>query len=209
MLPVTIVAVALSVVFFAVAFVLRSIVQWKRTGDAGFRLARSADGLPKLASLLMVVGFLMMFAALLLDLGGQLEPIASLDHSVLHVSGVTLMAFALLVTVKAQFDLRESWRIGVDPEEHTDLVTDAAFSVVRNPIFTGMLLFGVGAAAVVPNWLTLAGAAVVVAGLELQVRGVEEPYLLRTHGEAYRSYARRVGRFFPGVGRYALTRAAR
>jgi protein-S-isoprenylcysteine O-methyltransferase Ste14 len=28
----------------------------------------------------------------------------------------------------------------------------------------------------------------------------EEAYLLRTYGEEYRSFARRVGRFLPGVG---------
>lgn len=37
-------------------------------------------------------------------------------------------------------------------------------------------------------------------GLELQVRFVEEPYLLRTHA-TYASYASRVGRFLPGLGR--------
>ena len=43
---------------------------------------------------------------------------------------------------------------------------------------------------------------VIALGLELQVRAVEEPYLLRTHGDAYRAYAARVGRFLPGVGRF-------
>jgi protein-S-isoprenylcysteine O-methyltransferase Ste14 len=41
-----------------------------------------------------------------------------------------------------------------------------------------------------------------MAGLiELQVRVVEEPHLLRTHGQAYEDWAREVGRFVPGVGR--------
>ena len=33
------------------------------------------------------------------------------------------------------------------------------------------------------------------------VRGVEEPYLLGTHDGTYRTYAARVGRFVPGLGR--------
>jgi protein-S-isoprenylcysteine O-methyltransferase Ste14 len=37
----------------------------------------------------------------------------------------------------------------------------------------------------------------------LQVRAVEEPYLLSVHGDAYATYAARVGRFVPGVGRLA------
>ena len=46
-------------------------------------------------------------------------------------------------------------------------------------------------------WLFL---VLLVASIQLQVRRVEEPYLLRTHGDAYRAYAAQVGRFIPGVG---------
>jgi protein-S-isoprenylcysteine O-methyltransferase Ste14 len=53
----------------------------------------------------------------------------------------------------------------------------------------------------VPSWVAIAGLAGLVVALELQVRVVEEPYLLRTHGARYADYARRVGRFAPGVGR--------
>jgi protein-S-isoprenylcysteine O-methyltransferase Ste14 len=41
----------------------------------------------------------------------------------------------------------------------------------------------------------------VAASVQVQVRLVEEPYLLRVHGDAYRAYAARTGRFVPGVGR--------
>ena len=33
------------------------------------------------------------------------------------------------------------------------------------------------------------------------MRLIEEPYLTAVHGDAYRDYAGRVGRFLPGVGR--------
>jgi protein-S-isoprenylcysteine O-methyltransferase Ste14 len=59
----------------------------------------------------------------------------------------------------------------------------------------------VGIALLAPNPLTIAGALGVIAALELQTRRVEEPYLLRTHGERYAAYAARVGRFLPGIGR--------
>jgi protein-S-isoprenylcysteine O-methyltransferase Ste14 len=55
----------------------------------------------------------------------------------------------------------------------------------------------------VPTWPGLAAPVLVGLGLELQVRLVEEPYLIRTHGDEYRAYAARVGRFVPGVGRLA------
>jgi protein-S-isoprenylcysteine O-methyltransferase Ste14 len=43
--------------------------------------------------------------------------------------------------------------------------------------------------------------AVSCVALEIQVRAVEEPYLLRTHPEEYAEYLARAGRFVPGVGR--------
>jgi protein-S-isoprenylcysteine O-methyltransferase Ste14 len=45
--------------------------------------------------------------------------------------------------------------------------------------------------------------AALVLALEIQVRLVEEPHLLRAHGSAYGEYASRVGRFVPGLGRLA------
>ena len=53
------------------------------------------------------------------------------------------------------------------------------------------------------NALAISSFAVLLVALEIQVRAVEEPYLLRTHGEAYRRYAAGTGRFVPGIGRLA------
>ena len=47
----------------------------------------------------------------------------------------------------------------------------------------------------------IASFAALLVALEIQVRAVEEPYLLRTHGDAYRRYAAATGRFVPGIGR--------
>jgi protein-S-isoprenylcysteine O-methyltransferase Ste14 len=58
-----------------------------------------------------------------------------------------------------------------------------------------------GLALLVPSVVALLGLALLVVALEIQVRLVEEPYLLRAHGDAYAAYARRVGRFVPGLGR--------
>jgi protein-S-isoprenylcysteine O-methyltransferase Ste14 len=54
----------------------------------------------------------------------------------------------------------------------------------------------------VPTIPAIVGWAMVVLALEGQVRLVEEPYMRRAHA-SYADYARRVGRFFPGIGRSA------
>jgi hypothetical protein len=53
--------------------------------------------------------------------------------------------------------------------------------------------------------LGVAQLAALFVGLQIQVRGVEEPCLRRIHGIAYAQYATGVGRFVPGIGRSSLS----
>ena len=115
------------------------------------------------------------------------------------------MLGGLALTLAAQRSLGTSWRIGVDPQERTALVTGGQFARVRNPIFTGMLLFAAGSVMVVPGGLTLLGLALLrlkgaAAGILAQVRLVEEPHLRRQHGAAYEDYVARTGRSLPWTG---------
>jgi protein-S-isoprenylcysteine O-methyltransferase Ste14 len=116
------------------------------------------------------------------------------------IPGLVVMAAGLALTLLAQSGMGASWRIGVDESDRTTLVTTGLYSCVRNPIFTGMCLFAAGVVLVWPNFVSAASLALLVLGIELQVRFVEEPYLQRVHGEAWRKWASRVGRFVPGVG---------
>jgi protein-S-isoprenylcysteine O-methyltransferase Ste14 len=134
--------------------------------------------------------------------GGSLVliPIALLCDSssgLLFLPGVVFMISGLLLTLAAQSGMGASWRIGVDASETTALVTTGIYSLVRNPIFTGMGLFGVGLVFVWPNFASVASLVLLVIGVELQVRFVEEPYLRRVHGERWVTWASRVGRFVP------------
>jgi protein-S-isoprenylcysteine O-methyltransferase Ste14 len=114
--------------------------------------------------------------------------------------GIIIATAGIAATVYAQLDMGDSWRIGVDQRETTTLVHTGVFGRIRNPIYSAMLTFGAGIALVTPNVVAGAALALLAVTIELQVRLVEEPYLLRTHGDSYRAYTTRVGRFVPGVG---------
>jgi protein-S-isoprenylcysteine O-methyltransferase Ste14 len=131
---------------------------------------------------------------------GVLSPLAVLHATWIQLTGMVLAVVGIAATVYAQLDMGDSWRIGVDPSETTTLVRSDVFGWVRNPIFTAMLVFGLGIALVTPNIVAIVGFALLVVTIELQVRVVEEPYLLTVHGDAYRDYLGNVGRFVPGVG---------
>jgi protein-S-isoprenylcysteine O-methyltransferase Ste14 len=69
-----------------------------------------------------------------------------------------------------------------------------------------MLLAAGGLALLTPNVVALVALGALFVGVEIQVRRVEEPYLLRTHGDAYRAYAATASRFVPGIGTLAPRR---
>jgi protein-S-isoprenylcysteine O-methyltransferase Ste14 len=188
--------------YLVLAFGLRTLIQLRRTGSTGFHgLGGRLGSAEWIAGVGFTVALLVGAAAPVLALLNLVEPIPALDTTVAHVAGLFLAVGGIGLTFYAQVAMGASWRIGVDPAERTQLVTTGPFALVRNPIFAAMLPTALGLTLLVPSWVALAGLAGLIAALELQVRVVEEPYLMRAHGPTYASYAARVGRFLPGVGR--------
>lgn len=193
-------ALWLYVLGLALAFGWRTLAQWRATGDTGLRLdAGPALSISWWAKLAFVAALLLGAAGPAAALAG-LPPVHALDAGWLRTSGIVVAGAGIVATLAAQLNMGTSWRIGVDPAEHTALVTSGAFALVRNPIFTAMIATSLGLTAMVPNLVSLTATATLIASIQIQVRAVEEPYLLRTHGPAYAAYTARVGRFLPGIG---------
>jgi len=192
-------ALALYLLYLALAFGLRGFLQWRRTGDAGFRFgAFDASPAERAGAFLFVASLVLGLSAPVLELLGVLEAFGRLQLATL---GVLLALAGIAGTLHAQLAMGDSWRVGVDPAERTALRTDGPFRLVRNPIYSWMIVTAVGLALLVPNFASLAALVALVVGIELQVRLVEEPHLLRTHGDAYARWASSAGRFVPGIGR--------
>ncbi len=199
-------ALILYAVYLVLAFGVRILIQVRSTGSTGFL---GLHGRPGSVEWIAGVGFAVALtvgaAAPVLALLDLVEPISALDTTPVHAVGLVLAVAGIGATFYAQVAMGSSWRIGVDPEERTQLVTTGPFALVRNPIYSAMLPTALGLALLVPSWVALVGLAGLAVGLELQVRVVEEPYLRQVHGDAFATYAARVGRFVPGIGR--LSRA--
>jgi protein-S-isoprenylcysteine O-methyltransferase Ste14 len=199
-MPVT--ALILYLIFAALGFGWRSWTQYRHTGSTGFRGIHGRPGsLEWLAGAGFVAAILAGAAAPLLQLLDILTPLTLLQAPWIQASGTALAVAGIAATLYSQRDMGESWRIGVDPGETTTLVRQGMFGMVRNPIFTAMLIFAAGIALMTPNPLALGAFVVLLVTIELQVRVVEEPYLNAVHEEAYRDYCGAVGRFVPHIGR--------
>lgn len=194
-------ALVLSCASLALTFGVRIALQWRRTGSTGVhRVPAGAPPAEWLAGALFVMALVLGLASPALVLLEALAPIARLDGATAHAIGVVLAVAGILATFGIQLAMGDSWRIGVDPDEQLRLVTYGPFALVRNPIYGAMLPSVLGLVLMVPTVLAVVAFLAMLTALELQVRMVEEPYLLRTHGKVYADYASRVGRFLPGVG---------
>jgi protein-S-isoprenylcysteine O-methyltransferase Ste14 len=192
-------ALVVYAVWFVLAFGVRTVVALRRTGDSGWRGTSARPlSLEWWAAVMFVVALVVGVVAPVAELLGV---DALVDASAVRWVGAGLAAAGVIATLVAQLSMGDSWRIGVDDGERTALVTEGAFAIARNPIFSAMLVTALGLTLMVPNALAVAGFVVLLVGLELQVRAVEEPYLRSVHGDPYVEYTARVGRFVPGLGR--------
>ncbi|MDT0276165.1 methyltransferase family protein [Blastococcus goldschmidtiae] len=195
----TVAALVLYVMALVVLFGVRSWVQQRRTGSAGFH---GISGTPADAGWW---GGALFVAAIVLGLGGPLLAIAGVVPTdpplALQGAGLAVAFAGFAATLAAQTGMGTSWRIGVDTGERTELVTAGVFAHVRNPVFTAMGVAQLGIVLTVPTWVGVLALAALVVAVQLQVRAVEEPYLRAVHGAAYDAYAATAGRFVPGLGR--------
>jgi protein-S-isoprenylcysteine O-methyltransferase Ste14 len=183
-------------VFLALVFGLRPLLHWRATRTSGVVGVR-----PQASRLERFAGTSLVLTVVLGPLAPWLgESLGLRDHG-RGVIGVAVMLLGTSLAVVAQQQMGASWRVGVDDSARTDLVTTGAFAVVRNPIFSAMVLVFFGQAVATPTWLTLLLPVWLLIALEVQVRLVEEPYLLQAHGVRYAAWAARTGRFVPWVGR--------
>jgi protein-S-isoprenylcysteine O-methyltransferase Ste14 len=196
------VALALLALYGVLALGFRAILQLQRTGSTGVMgIGGNPGSIEWIAGMLFEISIAICVAAPILDLTDVVDPIPALDGSVAHAAGIVLALAGIAGTVGAQLAMGDAWRVGIDHDQRTELVTDGPFSLVRNPIYTATIPTFAGIALLVPSAVAIAGVALLLIGLELQTRLVEEPHLEQVHGATYTDYAARVGRFIPYVGR--------
>jgi protein-S-isoprenylcysteine O-methyltransferase Ste14 len=102
----------------------------------------------------------------------------------------------LLLTSLCWSKMGTRWRMDVSLEGKEELITDGLFKYVRHPIYALSLLLMACSIVVVPTVPMFFVGAVHLVLNQLKARN-EERHLLAVHGDAYRRYLARTGRFFP------------
>lgn len=157
------------------------------------------QGLADLGFVLCFLAWAYEVVAIALPLGVHLVPpalrVVVLDVRAAKVLGVVVMATGLAVYGLALQAFGSSWRLGIDRDRPGALVTGGIFGRSRNPVYLGLALLSGGVFLALGRLVLLVLAILFVVYFRFLVRR-EERFLAEQYGEAYRAYARSVGRWW-------------
>lgn len=186
-------------VYFFFVFFLRSYLLWKRTGinPLTFNKTDDAHGYNgKVFTFISLLEFVVVFIYAFKSEWYQfLLPFWYLEHDYLKYIGWGLLVLSLIFVWVAQSQMANSWRIGIDENNKTELVTTGLFSFSRNPIFLGIMVANVGLLFIIPNAFTLLIISLSTVSINTQIR-LEETFLRNRHGQTYEGYLNHVRRWF-------------
>jgi protein-S-isoprenylcysteine O-methyltransferase Ste14 len=110
--------------------------------------------------------------------------------------GIALVILGYAATLWCYTSMGDTWRIGVNRNEKTSLVTRGPYRVIRHPIYGFQIVMLAGAALLLPTIFSLLILAIHFVCVQAKAAD-EESYLLSVHGETYRDYLNRTGRLLP------------
>ena len=115
------------------------------------------------------------------------------------VTGTLGLAIGLWLFYRSHADLGTNWSITLEVREKHQLITQGIYRHVRHPMYLALVLYSLGQAIVLPNWI--AGPSYLIAFVLLFAFRVhrEERMMLDQFGKDYESYMARTKRLIPGV----------
>jgi protein-S-isoprenylcysteine O-methyltransferase Ste14 len=186
------------ILYFLLVFVVRSILLWKRTGINPLTFNKTDDAHGYNGKIYTFISFLELIVvgiyAFKIEWYKFLLPFWYLENGILFKIGWGLLILSLIVVWISQTQMANSWRIGIDEKNKTDLVTNGMFSISRNPIFLGIMIANIGLFMIIPNAFTLVIILLSTTSINTQIR-LEEAFLKQEFGNDYLDYMKKVRRW--------------
>ena len=120
--------------------------------------------------------------------------IKMLDLSAIKIMGMVIISLAFVLGISTLITMKDSWRVGIRPEQKTDLIINGLFKFSRNPYFLSYDLLFIGIFLVFPTLVYLIFCLTFIFILHLLIMD-EEKYLIEQHGDSYKNYKDSVNRY--------------
>ncbi len=114
------------------------------------------------------------------------------------VAGVMCFVIGLWLFYRSHADLGTNWSITLEIREGHRLVTQGVYRRIRHPMSSALILYSVGQALVIPNWLAGLSNLVAFAVLFALRVGPEERMMAHKFGNEYAVYKSQTKRLIPG-----------
>ena len=184
-------------VYLLVIFVLPTVRVYRQTGINPVTFGKTDNLHDYIGSVMKFLIILLLLIMMLFVVRSRiydyLIPIYYLQYRWAQYLGLATLHISFLGIVIAQSQMRQSWRIGIDYENKTQLVTNGFFKISRNPIYLFLLIGLIGLFLIVPNAVTFAVLFSTFLIIQIAIR-LEEEFLEKQHGEKYRQYKNKVHR---------------
>jgi protein-S-isoprenylcysteine O-methyltransferase Ste14 len=115
------------------------------------------------------------------------------------IVGASCVAVGLWLLYRSHADLGTNWSITLAVLEKHQLVTQGIYRHVRHPMYLALLLYSLGLALVLPNWVAGPSYLLAIALLFALRLGPEERMMLEEFGKDYETYMARTKRLVPGI----------
>ncbi len=118
------------------------------------------------------------------------------DNDEIRAVGLLLTMAGLGIAVWARVHLGQFWSARVTLKEGHELIQSGPYSLVRHPIYSGILIAVFGTALFIGEWRALLGVFLIWLGHTQKARR-EEKLLSEQFGEVFARYRQRTGALLP------------
>jgi protein-S-isoprenylcysteine O-methyltransferase Ste14 len=115
------------------------------------------------------------------------------------LAGIAGLAAGLWLFARSHADLGTNWSITLEVREGHRLITKGVYRSIRHPMYSALLLYSLGQALAVPNWIAGPSYGVAMLLLVALRLGPEERMMLERFGPDYEAYRSRTRRLVPGI----------
>ena len=115
------------------------------------------------------------------------------------VAGVMCFVIGLWLFYRSHADLGTNWSITLEVREEHRLITQGVYRWIRHPMYSALLLYSVGQALVIPNWVAGLSNLIAFTVLFALRVGAEERMMADQFGDEYTAYSARTKRLVPGI----------
>jgi protein-S-isoprenylcysteine O-methyltransferase Ste14 len=115
------------------------------------------------------------------------------------VAGVICFVIGLWLFYRSHADLGTNWSITLEMREQHRLITQGIYRRIRHPMYLALVIYSLGHALVIPNWVAGPSNLVVFTILFALRVHAEEQMMTDVFGDEYTTYAARTKRLVPGV----------